>query len=322
MSMHVTTTIKYIFPLFSVHHYPIYNPPTQSTRIRPKFNPPFAYTYFNHCSTSIHLATCHTMPSPPSAGKCFVAPLRCAAFSWTTTRSCAWTSRPLRVSANWKFCKYFERLRTNYLSTEKCPAFVHVFCPRTPCSLAKLCPLLRTHEKTHSTLNNNNLTTLPRDTFTGQPRIRALRLSDNPFACDCHLSWLSRFLRAAPRLAPYTRCHSPGQLKGQNVADLHDQEFKCSGEWVLIVFVIHSTITFCSRSSGERLSHLSYVVRACKVNAMRRVVQISCCAAKKICIQMWRVVMMFATYRRTCHDGWCCCCKLLLSCVVATSFGI
>lgn len=79
------------------------------------------------------------------------------------------------------------------------------------------------------TLNNNNITALPRDVFTGMPRIRALRLSDNPFACDCHLSWLSRFLRSAPRLAPYTRCHSPSQLKGQNVADLHDQEFKCSG---------------------------------------------------------------------------------------------
>lgn len=79
------------------------------------------------------------------------------------------------------------------------------------------------------TLNNNNVTALPRDVFAGMPRIRALRLSDNPFACDCHLSWLSRFLRSAPRLAPYTRCHSPSQLKGQNVADLHDQEFKCSG---------------------------------------------------------------------------------------------
>ncbi|CAO1438147.1 unnamed protein product, partial [Diamesa tonsa] len=79
------------------------------------------------------------------------------------------------------------------------------------------------------TLNNNNLTTLPRDMFIGMPRLRALRLSDNPFSCDCHLSWLSKFLRSAPRLAPYTRCHSPSQLKGQNVPDLHDQEFKCSG---------------------------------------------------------------------------------------------
>ncbi|XP_062136572.1 protein slit isoform X1 [Drosophila sulfurigaster albostrigata] len=79
------------------------------------------------------------------------------------------------------------------------------------------------------TLNNNNLTALPHNAFGGLGKLRALRLSDNPFACDCHLSWLSRYLRSAPRLAPYTRCQSPSQLKGQNVADLHDQEFKCSG---------------------------------------------------------------------------------------------
>uniref|UniRef100_A0A1A9ZRB4 Protein slit n=1 Tax=Glossina pallidipes TaxID=7398 RepID=A0A1A9ZRB4_GLOPL len=78
-------------------------------------------------------------------------------------------------------------------------------------------------------LNNNNITSLPHNVFSGLTRLRALRLSDNPFSCDCHLSWLSRFLRNAPRLAPYTRCQSPSQLKGQNVANLHDQEFKCSG---------------------------------------------------------------------------------------------
>lgn len=88
----------------------------------------------------------------------------------------------------------------------------------------------------HRTINNNNVTSLQRDIFSGMSRIRALRLSDNPFACDCHLSWLSRYLRSAPRLAPYTRCHSPSQLKGQNVADLHDQEFKCSGEFFIFYF--------------------------------------------------------------------------------------
>ncbi|XP_055372509.1 protein slit isoform X2 [Condylostylus longicornis] len=79
------------------------------------------------------------------------------------------------------------------------------------------------------TLNNNNLTSLPHHIFKGLGRLRALRLSENPFSCDCHLAWMSKFLRSAPRLALYTRCHSPSQLKGQNVADLHDQDFKCSG---------------------------------------------------------------------------------------------
>lgn len=97
------------------------------------------------------------------------------------------------------------------------------------------------------TINNNNVTALQRDIFSGMSRIRALRLSDNPFACDCHLSWLSRFLRSSPRLAPYTRCHSPSQLKGQNVADLHDQEFKCSGEYNFMVdccFIFNNIMWF------------------------------------------------------------------------------
>lgn len=95
----------------------------------------------------------------------------------------------------------------------------------------------------YRTLNNNNLTTIPRELFSGMTRLRALRLSDNPLSCDCHLSWLSRYLRSAPRLAPYTRCNSPGQLKGQNVADLHDEEFKCSGWWKRYLVTL---IVFCS----------------------------------------------------------------------------
>ncbi|XP_014246205.1 protein slit isoform X2 [Cimex lectularius] len=79
------------------------------------------------------------------------------------------------------------------------------------------------------TLNNNNLTSLPANLFDDLFRLRTLRLSENKFACDCHLVWLARWLRRFPRLGLYTRCHSPNQIKGHNVADLHDQEFKCSG---------------------------------------------------------------------------------------------
>lgn len=81
----------------------------------------------------------------------------------------------------------------------------------------------------HRTLNNNNLTTLGKGMFEELFRLRNLRLAENNLICDCHLSWLARWLRRAPKLALYTRCFSPNHLKGQNVADLHDQEFKCSG---------------------------------------------------------------------------------------------
>ncbi|CAH1374282.1 unnamed protein product [Tenebrio molitor] len=79
------------------------------------------------------------------------------------------------------------------------------------------------------TLNNNNLTWIGKDMFSNMFRLRTLRLSDNLLHCDCQLSWLARYLRHSPRLAQYTRCHSPNHLKGQNIADLQDQEFKCSG---------------------------------------------------------------------------------------------
>ncbi|KAK5650601.1 hypothetical protein RI129_001630 [Pyrocoelia pectoralis] len=79
------------------------------------------------------------------------------------------------------------------------------------------------------TLNNNNLTWIGKDMFSNMFRLRTLRLNDNLFHCDCQLSWLARYLRHSPRLAQYTRCNSPNHLKGQNVADLQDQEFKCSG---------------------------------------------------------------------------------------------
>ncbi|KAL1130294.1 hypothetical protein AAG570_013232, partial [Ranatra chinensis] len=79
------------------------------------------------------------------------------------------------------------------------------------------------------TLNNNNLSWLAADIFSELVRLRALRLSENRLGCDCQLAWLAEWLRRHPRLALYTRCFSPNQLKGQTIADLHQQEFKCSG---------------------------------------------------------------------------------------------
>nr|XP_053652408.1 leucine-rich glioma-inactivated protein 1-like [Cherax quadricarinatus] len=77
------------------------------------------------------------------------------------------------------------------------------------------------------TLNTNNLTTLPRELFERMTGLRSVRLADNPFICDCRLSWLGRWLRRHPTLALFTKCHAPATLRGKEVAELHDSDFRC-----------------------------------------------------------------------------------------------
>lgn len=55
------------------------------------------------------------------------------------------------------------------------------------------------------------------------------RLHSNNLICDCHLSWLSQWLRQRPTLGLFTQCSSPPQLRGINVAEIQKQEFSCSG---------------------------------------------------------------------------------------------
>lgn len=69
-------------------------------------------------------------------------------------------------------------------------------------------------------LNNNKLVTLGKEMLNGLSHLRTLKLADNAFACDCHLAWLSRHLRAHSRLGQHTRCASPAHLKDRNLADV------------------------------------------------------------------------------------------------------
>ncbi|XP_025093491.1 protein slit-like isoform X1 [Pomacea canaliculata] len=77
------------------------------------------------------------------------------------------------------------------------------------------------------TLSDNNLTTLPQELFDGMPLLRVLRVSDNNLVCDCHLSWLARWLRKNPGLALFTECAQPPHLKNAEIAELQDSDFKC-----------------------------------------------------------------------------------------------
>lgn len=59
------------------------------------------------------------------------------------------------------------------------------------------------------------------------------RLHSNNLHCDCHLSWLSDWLRARRGLAPFTQCMAPAHMRGLNVPDVQKKDFVCNGERTL-----------------------------------------------------------------------------------------
>uniref|UniRef100_M4ANP0 Slit homolog 3 (Drosophila) n=1 Tax=Xiphophorus maculatus TaxID=8083 RepID=M4ANP0_XIPMA len=80
------------------------------------------------------------------------------------------------------------------------------------------------------TLNNNNITLIPLSSFNHMPKLRTLRLHSNSLHCDCHLAWLSDWLRARRGLAPFTQCMSPAHMRGLNVPDVQKKDFICPAQ--------------------------------------------------------------------------------------------
>lgn len=74
------------------------------------------------------------------------------------------------------------------------------------------------------------------------------RLHSNNLYCDCHLAWLSDWLRQRPRVGLYTQCMGPSHLRGHNVAEVQKREFVCSGKISgVVVFGAFSYTLWCNR---------------------------------------------------------------------------
>ena len=54
-------------------------------------------------------------------------------------------------------------------------------------------------------------------------------MHSNHLFCDCHLAWLSQWLRQRPTIGLFTQCSGPASLRGLNVAEVQKGEFSCSG---------------------------------------------------------------------------------------------
>ncbi|EPY73543.1 slit 3 protein-like protein [Camelus ferus] len=85
----------------------------------------------------------------------------------------------------------------------------------------------RAESATKITLNNNNISRILVTSFNHMPKIRTLRLHSNHLYCDCHLAWLSDWLRQRRTIGQFTLCMAPVHLRGFSVADVQKKEYVC-----------------------------------------------------------------------------------------------
>ncbi|KAK7922531.1 hypothetical protein WMY93_009433 [Mugilogobius chulae] len=78
-------------------------------------------------------------------------------------------------------------------------------------------------------LDSNHISCIEDGAFRALRDLEILRLHSNNLHCDCHLSWLSDWLRARRGLAPFTQCMSPAHMRGLNVPDVQKKDFICNG---------------------------------------------------------------------------------------------
>ncbi|XP_049584684.1 matrix-remodeling-associated protein 5 [Syngnathus scovelli] len=104
---------------------------------------------------------------------------------------------------------------------------LHQLHPQALCTLS----LLNTYYFStlrHLDVSNNSLSTLPQATLQTAPMLETLALQDNPWSCDCRMSWFPAWSFLHPDLMKCSEgpqcpiCESPSGLQGQGLMDQKD----------------------------------------------------------------------------------------------------
>uniref|UniRef100_H2YXG0 Uncharacterized protein n=1 Tax=Ciona savignyi TaxID=51511 RepID=H2YXG0_CIOSA len=82
----------------------------------------------------------------------------------------------------------------------------------------------------HLDLYSNQIATILSGAFATMSSLSTLNLLSNPLDCNCHLSWLSTWLRRSPVSSGNPRCAEPRFLREFPVADINPRDFRCSTE--------------------------------------------------------------------------------------------
>ncbi|KAF7634264.1 hypothetical protein Mgra_00006342, partial [Meloidogyne graminicola] len=74
------------------------------------------------------------------------------------------------------------------------------------------------------TISSNALTSLSELDLASLPKLRILKLGDNPWNCDCRMRWLKRL-----KVASQIRCYRPSYLFSRTLDKVSLKQLKCSG---------------------------------------------------------------------------------------------
>ena len=78
-------------------------------------------------------------------------------------------------------------------------------------------------------LNDCNISGIQNGAFYWLQKIATVHLKNNPLNCDCHLSWISRWLSRNPEvLFEGAVCQAPRDISGHNVSSANLQSFICT----------------------------------------------------------------------------------------------
>ncbi|XP_054290558.1 leucine-rich repeats and immunoglobulin-like domains protein 3 [Macrosteles quadrilineatus] len=77
-------------------------------------------------------------------------------------------------------------------------------------------------------LSNNHIKTLHEASLNYSPLLQELRLDSSALVCDCHLAWLTTYLRQHHLHATQMRCAYPSHLANHSLTSLQPHQFQCS----------------------------------------------------------------------------------------------
>ncbi|CAG0919788.1 unnamed protein product [Notodromas monacha] len=79
-------------------------------------------------------------------------------------------------------------------------------------------------------LSKNSLGAIAEGVLAPATKLVKLRISKNPFRCNCHLAWLAEWLRKRDVTEDRPTCHEPYRLRTKPLIQMHSSDFKCTSD--------------------------------------------------------------------------------------------